>query len=264
MSKAIILHSVVPMRADASEAAEQLTQLLWGELCDVLDQVPRWTRIRSTQDGQEGWVDFKMITILSEEESNDLKRANYAVVQRPHVYARCVTSGARIPLSTGTHLPHYENGLFRLQGITYTLPLGAVTRQGKRATGGDIVRLAMSHLHEPYLWGGKNSMGMDCSGLTQVVMACFGHQLLRNAREQVTQGHVIDDWMMVKQGDLLFFDHADRDPHSTSISHVGIYMGHGRIIHASGEVHIDLVDAQGIYTENGHRTHHLVAIRRFC
>ena len=54
--------TITPVRSQPSEASEQLTQLLWGEVCEVLDNLPRWTKIRSTLDGQEGWVDFKMLT----------------------------------------------------------------------------------------------------------------------------------------------------------------------------------------------------------
>ena len=54
--------TVIPVRQEPSEGSEQLTQLLFGEVCEVLDHLPRWTKIRSTIDGQEGWVDFKMVS----------------------------------------------------------------------------------------------------------------------------------------------------------------------------------------------------------
>ena len=55
--------TVVPVRENPSEGAEQLTQLLFAEPCEVLDRLPRWTKIRSTLDTQEGWVDFKMVSL---------------------------------------------------------------------------------------------------------------------------------------------------------------------------------------------------------
>mgnify|MGYP003559310431 CR=1 FL=1 len=57
--------TVTPVRQEPSEGSEQLTQLLFGEVCEVLDRLPRWTKIRSILDGQEGWVDFKMLTTAS-------------------------------------------------------------------------------------------------------------------------------------------------------------------------------------------------------
>lgn len=56
MSEYVIANAtVVPVRENPSEGAEQLTQLLFSEVCEVLDRLPRWTKIRSTLDGQEGW-----------------------------------------------------------------------------------------------------------------------------------------------------------------------------------------------------------------
>ena len=57
--------TVTPVRENPSEGSEQLTQLLFGEVCEVLDRLPRWTKVRSLVDGQEGWVDFKMVTPAS-------------------------------------------------------------------------------------------------------------------------------------------------------------------------------------------------------
>ena len=63
MVEYVIAHcTVTPVRQEPSEGSEQLTQLLFGEVCEVLNRLPRWTKIRSTLDGQEGWVDFKMLT----------------------------------------------------------------------------------------------------------------------------------------------------------------------------------------------------------
>ena len=106
-------------------------------------------------------------------------------------------------------------------------------------------------------------MGMDCSGFTQVVYAAFGVNLLRNAREQMTQGTMVDSLSEVQAGDLAFFDHADRDPKATNISHVGMMLDRQTIIHCSGNVHIDHIDEQGIHLADGELTHHLVEIRRY-
>lgn len=88
--------------------------------------------------------------------------------------------------------------------------------------GEDVVRVAQSLLNVPYLWGGKNMMGYDCSGFTQTVYSVFGINLLRNAREQVTQGQVVSSLAEAQPGDLVFFDHLDRNPEATKITHVGM------------------------------------------
>jgi cell wall-associated NlpC family hydrolase len=126
-----------------------------------------------------------------------------------------------------------------------------------------VVAIAQSLLNAPYLWGGKNLMGMDCSGFTQVVYAAMGVNLLRNAREQITQGELVPSLADAQPGDLAFFDHADRDPKATNISHVGLLLSPTEIIHCSGCVHIDTIDEQGIHLPDGSLTHHLVQINRY-
>lgn len=99
---------------------------------------------------------------------------------------------ALIALTIGTRLPNYKKGTFQLLGKKYKMDPRCVYRLGNHeVTGEDIVRVARSLLNVPYLWGGKNIMGFDCSGFTQMVYSVFGINLLRNAREQVTQGQMM-------------------------------------------------------------------------
>ena len=63
--KGISLYSVIPVRAEAREGAEQNTQMLFGELAQVLKEQDRWMHIRLDSDGQEGWVDTKMIAPIA-------------------------------------------------------------------------------------------------------------------------------------------------------------------------------------------------------
>ena len=103
---AIALHSIIPVRAEARESAEQNTQMLFGELCSVLEQKPRWNRIKLISDGQEGWVDAKMVTPMTEEEyrSYSASYANAAMVVFPMAYAVSENNGQTIPLTAGTRL----------------------------------------------------------------------------------------------------------------------------------------------------------------
>jgi cell wall-associated NlpC family hydrolase len=123
--------------------------------------------------------------------------------------------------------------------------------------------VAQSLMNVSYLWGGKNMMGYDCSGFTQTVYRVFGVNLLRNAREQITQGEVVNSLSEAQPGDLVFFDHADRDPKATKISHVGMLISPTEVIHCSGWVHVDKIDEVGIRLANGELTHHLVKIKRY-
>ena len=274
--------TVTPVRQEPSEGSEQLTQLLFGEVCEVLDRLPRWTKIRSTLDGQEGWVDFKMLEHVGDEAMRRLgdeamRRLGDEAMGRvavPMAIATDMETGAELMLTLGTRLPNYAHGTFEVLDKQYLInpdcvyDLEGLLQDDRLASptnvkGEDVCAVAQRLLNAPYLWGGKNAMGMDCSGFTQVVYGVFGVNLLRNAREQMTQGEVVASLAEAQPGDLAFFDHADRDPKATNISHVGLLLDNQTIIHCSGNVHIDMIDEQGIHLANGELTHHLVEIRRY-
>lgn len=257
---ALSLHSVVPVRAEAREGAEQLTQMLFGETCVVLEQQPRWMRIRLDLDGQEGWVDRKMIAPMTQQEAADYMAAyaRAAQVVFPVAYAVSENNGQTIPLTAGTRLPHYEDGRFEVLGVAFRIDPTMVAYQPLSLDLQTLQQTVRFFLNVPYLWGGKNALGMDCSGFTQIVMSLFGKTLLRNASEQATQGQAITHLSDAQAGDLVFFDHEDG-----RISHVGIVLDSERVIHCSGRVKVEKLDQAGIYSaEQGDYTHHLVQIRR--
>ncbi len=257
---------VTPVREEPSEAAEQATQLLFGEVCEVVDHLPGWTKIRSTMDGQIGWVSAKMVTPVSEEAKKQWGDEAMGVVAVPMAVATDIATGEKRMLTIGTRLPNYADGTFIVLEKQYQIDPSCVYEiKGERleVKGEEVVRVAKSLLNVPYLWGGKNMMGFDCSGFVQTVYSVFGIQLLRNAREQITQGKVVNSLAESQPGDLVFFDHSDRDPNATKISHVGMLISPTQVIHCSGCVHIDRIDEMGVYLSNGEMTHHLVQIKRY-
>ena len=271
MSEYVIANAtVVPVRENPSEGAEQLTQLLFGEVCEVLDRLPRWTKVRSLIDTQEGWVDFKMVSLASSLIASSPHRLE-AVVATPMVTATPMDGGADLLLTLGTRLPNYSHGTFEVLGQQYLIDPTCVNNTTQLLNSdlsraellNNVCAIAQTLLNAPYRWGGKNLMGMDCSGFTQVVYAAMGVNLLRNAREQMTQGELVPSLADAQPGDLAFFDHADRDPKATNISHVGLLLSPTEIIHCSGCVHIDTIDEQGIHLPDGSLTHHLVQIKRY-
>ena len=257
---AIVLHSVVPVRQTASECSEQVTQLLFAQTVTVIERQPRWTRIRLEEDGQEGWVDEKMIVPMTDEESKQVSSyANNAIVKMPMAYAVSENNGQTIPLTAGTRLPDYQDGHFSILGVSFKIDPTMVAEQPIAMNATNLMQIVRFFLNIPYLWGGKNAMGMDCSGFTQVIHAIFGHSLLRNASEQAQQGKLISQLSRAQAGDLAFFDHGDGH-----ISHVGILLDNERIIHCSGRVKVEKMDPKGIFSNepNVGYTHHLVSIRR--
>lgn len=268
---------VTPVREEPSEAAEQATQLLFGQVCEVVERKSSWLKIRCTVDGQVGWVSRKMTTPVSEEDvrllDENQKANGEGVVAAPMTVVTDTETGEKLMLTIGTRLPNYRKGTFEVLGKQYKIDSKSVYRleakgekvlvNGKEVTGENVVRVARSLMNVPYLWGGKNMMGYDCSGFTQTVYGVFGVNLLRNAREQVTQGKVVNSLAEAQAGDLVFFDHADRDPNATRITHVGMLISPTEVIHCSGCVHVDRIDEKGIRLANSELTHHLVQIKRY-
>ncbi len=81
----------------------------------------------------------------------------------------------------------------------------------------------------PYLWGGVDHRGIDCSGFSrQVFREAFSVELPRNSRAQFATGQKVEQREM-KAGDLVFFDTMDRG----TVTHVGVYLGNGLFAHAS-------------------------------
>ncbi len=259
--KAIVLHSIVPVRAEAREGSEQLTQLLFAETIEVLDEKPRWIRIKNDADEQEGWVDFKMITKLNEQESELVSKANKSArVIMPMSYAVSENNGQTIPLTAGTCLPNYADGRFEILDVGFRIDPSMVSEKALALNTENLMNTVRFFLNIPYLWGGKNALGMDCSGFTQIIHSLFGRSLLRNASEQATQGMPVKSLKNAQVGDLAFFDYEDG-----KISHVGILLDGERIIHCSGRVKVEKIDETGIYSieQGGTYTHHLVSIRRY-
>lgn len=272
---AIVLHSVVPVRCEPREGAEQETQLLFGEVCRITETLPRWYKIRNEADGAEGYVDAIMVTPMSDEEHATYTAALASATARvkfPMTYAVSENNQQTIPLTLGTRLAGYKDGQFEVLGVSFRIDSAAVAEQPLPLNQKTLMQVMRFLLNTPYLWGGKNAMGLDCSGMTQTVMSLFGINLPRNASQQAKCGEQVKCLKDAKAGDLVFFDHADSDcdgslPHNcagdTRITHVGLLLDAERVIHCSGRVKIEHIDERGILsTERQGYTHHLAAIKR--
>jgi hypothetical protein len=88
--------------------------------------------------------------------------------------------------------------------------------------GAKAVKIAMQYLGVPYVWGGASPSGFDCSGLTMYAYAKVGVYLPHNAAMQYGMGTPVSRSQLAP-GDLVFFN---------GLSHVGMYIGGGRFVHA--------------------------------
>lgn len=114
-------------------------------------------------------------------------------------------------------------------GPPASIPI-APTADAPPGVNAKVVALAQAQIGTPYVWGGSSPGGFDCSGLVQWTYAQVGVSLPRTAQEQNDVAAPIA-LSQIKPGDLLFYAHTYADPTSV-ITHVGIYIGDGRMINA--------------------------------
>lgn len=239
--------SIAPVRADASDSSEMVTQLLYGEHFKVLQIRKKWSRIRIAFDGYEGWLDNKQFRKIAE---NDYHYFESAPLQLSTNLVDVLTTPENqlisICLGSSVSASKFLNHHFEGNSVSEILPKN------------HIVETALLFLNAPYLWGGKNPFGIDCSGFTQMVYRMNGYKLLRDASQQATQGEALSFIEESAPGDLAFFDNDEG-----KITHVGIIMKDNYIIHAHGKVRIDRLDHSGIFNyEVRNHTHQLRVIKR--
>jgi hypothetical protein len=254
MSTAICCVPVSPQRAEPSHRTEMVTQLIFGECCEILETIKdNWTRIRSAYDGYEGWCTSSHLTEIDDK---DYQTAGTALTSE--WVSGLEYNGHPMMVPLGSSLTAMKNGRahWRKNQVHYK---GKIWEPATASTDAKSIRnLTYKFLNTPYLWGGKTVFGTDCSGFTQTVFKLLGIPLLRDAWQQATQGDSVGFLEETKTGDLAFFDNEEG-----KITHVGILLNSQEIIHSSGKVRVDKIDNMGILqSENFQRTHHLRLIKR--
>ena len=248
--------SVAPIRSEPSDKAEIASQLLFGDCVAVLEKQDRWWLIKTTYDDYEGWIDFRQLKIISNDEYTIAQQSKHLVPTTP-LNILTDPEGNLLYLSPGSNLPAFDHGFCFLGDQKYSISFEP--KVAEFTDMNSLISTARFFLNAPYLWGGRTLFGIDCSGFVQNVFKLNGVDLKRDAWQQAEQGVTVDFLQEVQPGDVAFFDNAQG-----RITHVGIMLNPAKIIHASAKVKIDPIDNQGIYSnELGKYTHNLRIIKRF-
>ncbi len=256
MKYGICTLALVPLRSEQAHRSEMVSQVLFGELFEILDEQSDWSSIRLLDTGYTGWIQNGQFTEISNVELARYTGGDARMVGRE---GGMLTEGSRkLYLCHGTKLYFDEQGGFDLEGNRWHYQ-GTMNTLSRTDFSASIAALARSYQDAPYLWGGRSQWGIDCSGFSQLIYSCFGIQLPRDAYQQAEMGQTVDFVAEIKVGDLAFFDNE-----AGRITHVGIMLDTDTIIHASARVRVDRMDNEGIYNRELNKySHKLRIVKRY-
>jgi gamma-D-glutamyl-L-lysine dipeptidyl-peptidase len=239
----------IPIRLNPAEASEMTSQLLFGEFYRVDEIQDKWIRITTLFDDYHGWIDRKLFYKIPDE----LRSSDAAVLDVPYAWLTLPDRSVMM-ISGGSNLPGYftENEL-NIHGQDWQLKM-ETPLMGEHSIY-PLIETAFMFKNVSYLWGGRSVFGFDCSGFVQTIYKMNGIAIPKDTDTQIFTGCEVSEPL---PGDLAFFA-----PEKGIVSHVGLVLSSGRIIHCSGFVRTDLLDEKGIYNEEkGAYTHLLHSIRR--
>lgn len=240
------------MKSEPGYSTETISQSTMGTPVKVTDSTGYWYRI-VTPEGYEGWTTARNITLVSDRDFSEWRRSERVIVtdyfgvvrESPEkdaaVISDCVMGNIlnidRRRESPAGHvaviLPNGEKGYLPSEK---TFPLREWLENAAPATGEKIVATAQMFMGFPYLWGGLSPKGMDCSGLAKFAYFMNGIIILRDGRQQIETGcnlPISDIAGTLQAGDLLFFGTRATGQKPRKVTHVGIYIADGEMIHSS-------------------------------
>jgi cell wall-associated NlpC family hydrolase len=203
------------IRRTASAQAEQLDQLLFGEVFDVLDETADWAWGQARRDGYVGFVARADLGALGERPSHQVAALRAFAFSRPDLKSQAL---GPLSLNALVCVGAREGPFVEVAGLGWMFehqlsPLGRVQ--------GDFVAVAERFVGAAYLWGGRQSDGLDCSGLVQQALLACGRSCPRDTDLQQALGAPAPAEAL-RRGDLVFWR-----------GHVAIMVDGAHIVHAN-------------------------------
>ena len=199
-----VTKGIVDLRRAPRDEARLDSQLLYGEEVNVYDEAGGWAWVQSAGDGYVGYVAAAALTDRVAAPTHSLAALRSYLFTEP-----ALKSPALDLLSMASPLAVVEErqDFARLAGGgwvfgSHLAPLGE--------TAADYVETALAFRGAPYLWGGRSSVGLDCSALVQIALARSGIFALRDTRmQEEILGEPLEPGAAVLRGDLVFLpDHV--------------------------------------------------------
>lgn len=218
--QAAVARGIVDLRREPDARSGLDTQLLFGETVTVYEEANGWAWVQNAADGYVGYLESAALGAAQVAPTHRLMALRSYLFPEPNLKSPpldCLSIAS--PLSvTGT-----EGSYAALAGGGYVYdkhiaPLDAVEP--------DFVATALRFLGTPYYWGGRSSVGLDCSTLVQLSLACAGVPVRRDSYQQAsTVGDALDGLpgeIALERGDLVY-----------SPGHVAIMLDAEQVVHAN-------------------------------
>ncbi len=236
---AVVIVPVANMYSAANEDSDVVSQAIYGSNVSVTDERPGWTKVQ-TNDQYSGWMQSQETRRLGVAESGyatsqhvaqvtsllaNLYRETDVTVHRPLLAVPFETRLDVIAQGQGDDAGWVQVRLPDQRSAW--IQAGDVALEPRKLTINESIALGRRFLGLTYTWGGRSSLGYDCSGFTQMLVRSRGITMPRDADLQAAwQGAVAVDRKKLRAGDLLFFGSS-----TDHITHTGMFIGHGRFIH---------------------------------
>ncbi|MEQ8283957.1 MAG: C40 family peptidase [Parvibaculum sp.] len=196
------------------------TQLLFGEVFRVYEEKNGWAWGQAALDDYVGYVETKELAARPSAPTHTVAALRTFVYPRPDLKTR---PAAPLPMNAKLRVTGARGNFSEIDrgGWVFTAHLAAIGAHVR-----DFVAVAEEFLGVPYLWGGRDSTGLDCSGLVQAALERAGISSLRDTdMQEATLGEALPepiDFTKLKRGDLVFWK-----------GHVAIMVDAERMIHAN-------------------------------
>ena len=252
--------ALIPVRAMANHRSEMITQLLFGEAYSIINtnHAVGWVEIKTDFDNYSGYIPTHQVVLMHQSSWEKYYQKRQYKTLSSMAYILDKKRDIYFAIPQGSSLPMYDEKTIKLGAEIFEFEVEKQSTKLDCPIGEKIKTTALSYLNAPYLWGGRTIFGIDCSGFNQIVFKIVGIILPRDACEQIHKGQTVNSIDEAQLGDLAFFENKQG-----AIIHTGILLDKQNIIHASGKVRIDTIDAKGIYCrETDEYSHQLKTIKR--
>jgi hypothetical protein len=208
--------AAAPLRRQPEDGAEQESLLLLGERFEVLEQRDGYALGQATRDGYVGWVRSEALARWTTAPTHWVRVLRTYGFVRPNIKSPPVGLYSLNALVTveaveGKFARTAEAGFITADHLA---PIGL-------GYGIDPAAVAETFLGAPYLWGGRESLGLDCSALVQNALMACGQACPRDTDMQAGLGEAVDP-AELQRGDLVFWK-----------GHVAMMLDGQRMIHAN-------------------------------